>query len=144
MQVIDIKGKTVQLGSSVGQGGEATVYRVNSRAGQLAKIYEPAPRTNYPHKLAWMLAHPPANPTRASHHPSLAWPTGLLYDGQQKLVGYLMPHIQGAIPVLMCSTGGGEICRPTGASLHRAARSLAAILACTSGCSGDLNETIFW
>lgn len=147
MQVFDLKGKSIQLGSSVGQGGEATVYRVNGRAGQLAKIYEPAPRANYPHKLGWMLSHPPANPTQASHHPSLAWPTGLLYDGQKNLAGYLMPHIQGAIPVL-------EVFNPRRRAkilpgfdrryLHRAARNLAAAIGALhfSGyVVGDLNES---
>ena len=67
----------------------------------IAKIYEPAPRPNYPAKLAWMLNHPPANPTAALGHPSLAWPAALLYDQEHRLAGYRMPYIKEAAPILV-------------------------------------------
>ncbi len=79
MKIYDGEGKPISIGTVVGRGGEAVVYRVIGRPGWLAKIYEPAPRPNYAAKLAWMLDHPPVNPTLGLDHPSLAWPAGLLY-----------------------------------------------------------------
>ena len=69
--------------------------------GWIAKVYEPAPRPNYSAKLAWMLNHPPVDPTAALGHPSLAWPAALLYDQEQNLAGYRMPYIKEAAPILV-------------------------------------------
>ena len=100
MIVYDAQRKPVQLGQSIGHGGEATVYQVANQPGSLAKIYEPEPRSNYSGKLAWMVAHPPENPTQTLGHPSLAWPGGLIFDSRRKLKGYWMPYIQHAVPLL--------------------------------------------
>jgi DNA-binding helix-hairpin-helix protein with protein kinase domain len=97
-----------------------------------------------------MVSHPPENPTGSLAHPSLAWPTGLLFDARRsnrKLAGYLMPHIQGAVPVL-------EVFNPRRRKrtlpdfdtryLYRTARNLAAALVAlhSSGyVAGDLNES---
>lgn len=147
MNVYDSQGMPLWLGESIGRGGEATVYRVKGRHNQLAKIYEPAPRPNYPHKLAWMIGHPPHNPTRALEHASLAWPAGLLYDARRRLVGYTMPYIQAGVPIL-------EVFNPRRRAetlpqfnrryLHRAARNLAAALGSlhrSNYVAGDLNES---
>ena len=74
MNLLDAQGRAVQLGETIGHGGEATVYGVKGQESCLAKIYDPEPRPNYALKLAWMVEHPPENPTVALHHPSLAWP----------------------------------------------------------------------
>lgn len=87
MIVYDGQGRPVSLGEDVGRGGEATVYRLKDGGSRLAKIYEPEPRPNYPLKLAWMVGHPPVNPTETIGHPSLAWPDGLLFDSKRKLKG---------------------------------------------------------
>jgi serine/threonine protein kinase len=100
-RIFDRAGKLVDLGSVVGRGGEAVVYSLAGEPGWIAKLYEPAPRPNYPAKLAWMLEHPPADPTAPRGHPSLAWPAALLYDQGHRLAGYRMPYIQGAAPVLV-------------------------------------------
>jgi hypothetical protein len=100
MIVHDANRKAIRLGESVGRGGEATVYQIAGLPGQLAKIYEPEPRLGYAGKLAWMVGHPPENPTGKLNHPSLAWPEGLLFDARRKLIGYQMPHIQHAVPLL--------------------------------------------
>ena len=100
MIVYDAQRRPVQLGQSIGHGGEATVYQVANQPGSLAKIYEPEPRSNYSGKLAWMIAHPPDNPTQKLGHPSLAWPGGLIFDSRRKLKGYWMPYIQRAVPLL--------------------------------------------
>lgn len=147
MKVYDAQGKPVVTGEVVGRGGEATVYRVNGRASLLAKIYEPAPRTNYPDKLRWMVSHPPQNPTRSLSHPSLAWPAGLLLDSQRRLVGYMMPHIQSAVPILDVFNPrrrAAILPRFDRRYLHRSARNLAAALGALHSCgyvAGDLNES---
>jgi serine/threonine protein kinase len=148
MNIFDAQRRPVQLGTSVGRGGEATVYRVLSPQGdRLAKIYEPQPRPNYPLKLAWMVEHPPENPTQNLHHPSLAWPDGLLFDSKRKLVGYTMPFIHQGVPLL-------EVFNPRRRAevlpqfdrryLHRTARNLAAAFSAlhASGyVAGDVNES---
>ena len=147
MKIYDREGNPISIGTVVGRGGEAVVYRVIGRPGWLAKIYEPAPRPNYAAKLAWMLEHPPANPTHALNHPSLAWPTGLLYGQGNRLAGYLMPYIQQAVPVLVVFNPRRRVetlAQFDRRYLHRAARNLATAAGAlhTSGyVVGDLNES---
>jgi serine/threonine protein kinase len=147
MIVYDARRRPIELGEIIGRGGEAVVYRVLNQRDSLAKIYEPVPRPNYPLKLAWMVEHPPENPTQSLHHPSLAWPDGLFYDSKRKLVGYRMPHILDAVPLL-------EVFNPRRRAevlpefdrryLHRTARNLAAAFSALhrSGyVAGDVNES---
>jgi serine/threonine protein kinase len=147
MILYDSRRRAIQLGESVGRGGEATVYRVLNQNGSLAKIYEPQPRPNYPLKLAWMVENPPENPTQNHNHASLAWPSGLLYDGKRRLAGYTMPYIDQAVPLL-------EVFNPRRRAevlpqfdrryLHRTARNLAAAFSALhrSGyVAGDVNES---
>ncbi|HEY3345903.1 MAG TPA: hypothetical protein VGJ97_13295 [Anaerolineaceae bacterium] len=147
MNVFDDQGCPVLLGEGIGRGGEATVYRVNSDPGQITKIYERAPRPDYPAKLAWMVAHPPINPTQALMHPSLAWPDGLLYDAHTHLVGYQMPYIRAAVPILDVFNPrrrAAILPRFDRRYLHRAARNLCAAVGTlhTHGyVAGDLNES---
>ncbi len=147
MKIYDQEGNPISIGTVVGRGGEAVVYRVIGRPAWLAKIYEPAPRPNYAAKLAWMLEHPPANPTLALNHPSLAWPAGLLYEQGNRLAGYLMPYIQEAVPVLVVFNPRRRVetlAQFDRRYLHRAARNLATAAGAlhTSGyVVGDLNES---
>ena len=147
MKVYDSHQKPIRLGHIVGQGGEATVYKVEGRSDSLAKVFEPAPRPNYEAKLNWMMANAPENPTRSLSHPSLAWPSGLIYGGNRRLAGYLMPHIRQAVPVL-------EVFNPRRRAavlpnfdtryLYRAARNLSAAVAALHRSGyviGDLNES---
>ncbi|RPJ52464.1 MAG: hypothetical protein EHM21_00090, partial [Chloroflexi bacterium] len=147
MIVYDAQRQPVELSESVGQGGEATVYRVAGQATRLAKIYQTAPRPNYAGKLAWMVRFPPENPTSWLEHASLAWPGGLLFDAKSNLKGYWMPYIQRAVSIL-------EVFNPRRRAavlpqfdrryLLRTARNLAAALSALhkSGyVAGDLNES---
>ncbi|MEE4609308.1 MAG: hypothetical protein V2L15_10510 [Desulfobacteraceae bacterium] len=147
MKVYDAKGKTIWLGESVGRGGEAIVYRVRGQTGWLAKLYEQGARANYTEKLTWMISHPPENPTRSIAHPSLAWPSALLFDSKHKLAGYMMPHIRAAVPLL-------EVFNPRRRRetlprfdrryLHRTARNLSIALTALHARGyviGDLNES---
>lgn len=147
MKIYDREGNPISIGTVVGRGGEAIVYRVIGRPGWLAKIYEPAPRPTYMAKLTWMLDHPPANPTHALNHASLAWPTGLLFGQGNNLAGYLMPYIQQAVPVLVVFNPRRRVeslARFDRRYLHRAARNLASAagaLHTSSYVVGDLNES---
>src|SRR4030042_735452 len=147
MKIYDQEGNPISIGTVVGRGGEAVVYRVIGRPVWLAKIYEPAPRPNYAAKLAWMLEHPPANPTHALNHPSLAWPAGLLYGQGNRLAGYLMPYIQQAVPILVVFNPrrrAETLAQFDRRYLPRAARNLATAVGAlhTSGyVVGDLNES---
>lgn len=147
MNLVTAQGKPVTLGSPIGQGGEATVYKVTGQPGSLAKIYEPEPRANYLQKLTWMVAHPPENPTAELQHASLAWPESLLLDAKGNLKGYCMPYIDQAVPLL-------DVFNPRRRAvilpqfdrryLHRTARNLAAALSALhrSGyVAGDVNES---
>jgi DNA-binding helix-hairpin-helix protein with protein kinase domain len=139
--------QAVQLGAELGRGGEATVYRLAVQPALLAKIYHGQPRGDYDAKLAWMQAHPPDDPTSAQGHASIAWPNDVLYDSSGKLVGYVMVHVQNAVPLL-------QVFNPRSRArtlpnfnrryLHRTARNLAAALGALHDSNyivGDLNES---
>lgn len=147
MILYDERRQPVDLGASIGRGGEAVVYRLNGQPQRLAKVYEPAPRPNYARKLTWMLEHPPANPTSTLGHASLAWPDGLLFDSKRQLKGYCMPFIRRSAALL-------DVFNPRRRAallpqfdrryLHRVARNLSAALSAlhASGyVAGDLNES---
>jgi len=89
----------VRLAASLAQGGEATVYRVKGRAEVVAKLYSQA-RAETHEKLRVMRASPPADPTQVHGHASIAWPEEVLFGERGEFVGYLMAHIQGAVPIL--------------------------------------------
>jgi hypothetical protein len=147
MIVYDSHRQRLSLGECVGRGGEAEIYEARELSGWLAKIYSGPLRPAYPRKLAWMLDHPPDDPTLARGHASLAWPVDLLFDERGRLVGYLMPQIRNAVPLL-------EVFNPRRRAqvlpefdwlyLHRAARNLAAALGAIHARNyvvGDLNES---
>lgn len=147
MIVYDAKGKIISLGDSIGRGGEAVVYAIRGQPGRLAKIYQTAPRPEYPAKLAWMVAHPPEDPASANGHASLAWPDGLVFDARRQLVGYCMTHLRNAVPII-------DVFNPRRRSkilpgfnrryLHRTARNLSAALGALHRAGyvvGDLNES---
>ncbi|HQV68304.1 MAG TPA: protein kinase [Thermoflexales bacterium] len=79
----------------IGHGGEAAIYRVSHPTGMVAKTYiRPTPEKEA--KLAWMIAHAPADPTMNANHVSIAWPHYVLQDAQRKFTGYAMPGVSGA------------------------------------------------
>ena len=148
MIVYDQQHHPLNLGTVVGRGGEAVVYRIDSQPNRLAKIYEPAPRPDYIAKLSWMIEHAPMNPTREQSHPALAWPDGLVFDVQGRLRGYCMPFIRRTTPVLdvFNPRRRAEVMPPffDRRYLHRVARNLAGALHALhrSGyVAGDLNES---
>ncbi|MFN8424429.1 MAG: hypothetical protein U0470_13990 [Anaerolineae bacterium] len=93
-----------------------------------------------------MRDHPPADPAGVPGHSAIAWPRELLYDDHRRLVGFLMPHVRDAVPIL-------DVLNPRRraatlpafdlAYLHRCARNLASALNAlhaTRVVVGDLNE----
>lgn len=146
MKVYDAQRHPITLGEVAGRGGEAVVYRMVHHPDRLAKIFQPEPRDNYAQKLAWMTDHPPQMSSGVQGHPALAWPGGLLFNDRQKMVGYWMPYVSGAVPVL-------DVFNPRRRALtlpkfdrrylHRSARNLAAALSVVHRSGyvvGDLNE----
>lgn len=143
----DSQQHPLRLGKRIGGGGEADIYLVDGEPTRVAKCYKPGPRRGYNRKLAWMIAHPPDDPTRASGHISIAWPTDLLYSRKGRLVGYLMPYIKNTVSVLKVYNPR-ERARTLPAFnwryLHRTARNLAAAIHTLHRHDyvvGDLNES---
>jgi hypothetical protein len=100
MIVYDSRGQEVRLDEPLARGGEAIVYPVQGQPAYLAKLYVPAPRAGYDKKLAWMKAHPPSLPPRYEQHLLVAWPLDTLHNRSGRIVGYLMPRVREAVPLL--------------------------------------------
>lgn len=139
--------KPVTLGRELYRGGEGAIHEVVGQAGLVAKVFLPAPREGYDAKLAWMHAHPPSVSGNANGHASIAWPIDLLSGKRGEFIGYLMPYIQGAVPML-CVFNPGRRAKVLPSFnwkyLHRTARNLAASLAALHERDyvvGDLNES---
>jgi len=150
MQVIRClpKREILNLSVSLGRGGEACIYAVPSDDNLVAKVYH-QPTNAHAAKLGAMLAHPPENPTVGLGHTSIAWPQYLLLaaDGSDRIVGFLMPRIQGMRPII-------DFYNPRTRRQHcplfnyqyllRTARNLAAAfgaLHTSNYCIGDVNES---
>lgn len=147
MMIYDAQGMPLQLGAEVGQGGEAVVHQIMGRVGLIAKIYTGKPRAGYDHKLAWMLSHPPLDPTQEQGHASIAWPTELLYNDQRQFIGYAMPFIDEAVPLLEVFNPRLRAKKLPGFDtryLYRTARNLAVTLKAIHAQGyvvGDINES---
>ena len=143
----DSTRRPVALGNELARGGQGVVLRVAGDSGVLAKLYVPAPGEGQEDKLRWMTGHPPADPGRASGHASIAWPIDLLYDPQRRFVGYLMPYVQDAVPILQVFNPRSRAAMLPAFDrhyLHRAARNLAGALGALHEHEyvvGDLNES---
>ena len=147
MQIYDTQNRPIQLGREAGKGGEAVIYEVVGQPERLAKLYTGPPRAGYDQKLSWMLDYPPHDPTLDQGHASIAWPTELLYDNRQQLVGYLMPYIKNAVPLLEVFNPRMRARKLPGFDLrylYRTARNLVITLAAIHAQSyvvGDINES---
>lgn len=145
MMVFDARKNRIQLEAEVGRGGEATIYRVANRAGQVAKLYHTPLTSEYAQKLIWMQQNPPEETHRDEGHHSIAWPLELLYGEDQALSGYLMPFIGGTVKIF--AVINPTLRRKTGFDwryLLRTARNLAAAVRSLHERDyviGDLNES---
>jgi len=91
--------EVVTLGSTLGVGGEGSVYPIAEDQYLVAKVYHQITDERI-YKLAAMLANPPDDPM-AGKHTSIAWPVDLLFttDSNPHVVGYLMPRVSDMRPV---------------------------------------------
>jgi len=141
-------GDPVPLGPRIAAGGEGTVHALPGEPGLCAKIYHPAVRsTERRTKLEAMLARPPADPTAAAGHRSIAWPERLLFEGGD-LAGFIMPLLpEGAAIALRYLQPEDRLRHRPGFTyeyLLTAGRNLAAAVAAvhrTGCCVGDINES---
>ncbi len=92
VKVFDIQQQALHLGSEIGRGGEATVYRLASDPNAVVKLYH-QPDAQRAKKLRAMLKNPPHDPTREAGHVSIAWPTALTLDEQDRVQGFIMPYL---------------------------------------------------
>jgi DNA-binding helix-hairpin-helix protein with protein kinase domain len=145
MIVYDSRKAPITLGPLLHRGGEGSIHPVDGQAWLLAKVYA-TPREGYEGKLLWMKRNPPAAASSAAGHAPIAWPRDLLYDGRGQFIGYVMPRVRNAVPLL-------EVFNPRRRAqtlpafnwryLHRAARNLAAAVKALHARDyviGDLNE----
>ena len=84
-------GESIDLGKEISNSGEGRIYQT-SKPRFLAKIYHNITQEKID-KLQVMVKNPPADPTRAQGHVSIAWPKCLLQDSYGKSLGFLMPAI---------------------------------------------------
>lgn len=139
-------GRRVVLGPELNRGGEGIIYLIQDHPDLLAKIYL-HPHAGQVNKIAWMCRNIPQDPTRGHGHASLAWPMDSLMDEKGCFVGYVMPYIRDAYPIL-------EVFNPLRRNLvfpefnwkymHRVARNLAAAVGALHARGyvvGDLNES---
>ena len=149
---------TLDVTSTVGQGGEARIYAVPQNEALVAKIYH-KPTVAYAHKLVAMLANPPENPTVGQGHISIAWPIDLLQtmgggsasaeqlSKSDRVVGFLMPRVKGMHSLLDFynpKTRRQKCPFFNYTYLHRTARNLAAAVGALHArgyCIGDVNES---
>ncbi len=147
MVVYDSKRRPIETGHQIGRGGESAIYHVADHPDYLVKLYTTPHIAVYEQKLAWMLDHPPDNPTDQLGHVSFAWPIVMLYDGQGAFVGYMMPRVQNAVTALKVFNPRLRVQTLPGFDrryLHRAAQNLAAVVEALHARDyviGDLHES---
>ncbi len=139
--------RPLELGESIGQGGEARVSAVVGRPGLAAKVYSGSPPPGADAKLRWMTAHPLAEASGADGHVSVAWPFDVVVDGRGAVRGFLMARIAGAKPAIEVFNPKRRQAAFPGFDrrhLHRTARNLASAVAAIHRAGhvvGDLNES---
>lgn len=88
-------------------GGEGNLFHIvqpeKSKGRYIAKLYHPhklgAERQE---KLHFLYQHPPVELTE-NQHPSVVWVKDLLFDQQDRLVGFVMPFIKGEKLEILCT-----------------------------------------
>jgi DNA-binding helix-hairpin-helix protein with protein kinase domain len=94
---VNDSGKSIEIGSELGAGGEGSVYEVISNQSLVAKLYKPnhQPDALKQAKLRFMSRS--ANKDLLSY---AAWPQETLHKTENgPVVGFLMPKISGRVPI---------------------------------------------
>src|SRR5262245_42887138 len=92
--LLDSRGATIALGSTLATGGEGAVYELLGAPREVGKIYRLSPTGLKRVKLAAMLAA--ATPGLLS---VATWPSRLLYGAANRgsLAGFVMPRLSGHV-----------------------------------------------
>jgi DNA-binding helix-hairpin-helix protein with protein kinase domain len=94
-RLVDGAGRDVNLGARLGEGGEGSVYRLKDRPGVVAKIYRDArDGDDQRQKLKKLIGLESERLHRAA-----AWPVDSVYSEDGKLIGFLMEHLDGWMPL---------------------------------------------
>ncbi|MBL8814108.1 MAG: hypothetical protein JNM43_28325 [Planctomycetaceae bacterium] len=86
-------GQVLTLSGPAMSGGEGTVLHVKEDASVVAKIYHPN------HMRLWRFDKLRKMVARAIRNRAVAWPSDLIQDQQGVPVGFLMPRVDGAVPL---------------------------------------------
>ncbi|MCZ7639047.1 MAG: hypothetical protein M5U12_25165 [Verrucomicrobia bacterium] len=94
-------GERIDLGDHcrLATGGEARIFVHPDDPQQVVKLWH-QPSAERADKVRAMLANPPADPMAAQGHVAIAWPTDRLLTAPQRIVGFLMPRVQGVQPII--------------------------------------------
>lgn len=88
---------SVVLGRELGEGGEGSVYEVQSLSGKVAKIYHKMPDSKKQTKLSFM-----ASTADAQLLNYVAWPQETLHSNRGgQVIGFLMPEVASKDPIHM-------------------------------------------
>lgn len=142
--VYDASRTRITLDQEIDRGGEGGIYLVRGRPDLVAKLYSSA--AGKEPKLAWMVAHPPTDPTAARGHVSIAWPRAVLYDSQGACIGFLMSRIQEAVKLFEVFNPRSRAKKLPGFNwlyLHRTAHNFASGISAIHAADyviGDVNE----
>jgi len=96
---LQVSGRACVLSDLVATGGEARVFAIPGDGSTVAKVYK-APTPDRARKLAVMLANPPEDPLAHQGRIAVAWPQDLLLDATGRVVGFTMPRVSGARPLV--------------------------------------------
>lgn len=85
--------QTIQLSDQLGKGGQATVYKLSSPSSyrdDCVKIYLDINKFER-ERIEFMIANPPQCSDVDSQQFRICWPKTVVYDGNNRAVGYIMP-----------------------------------------------------
>ncbi len=86
----DRRGTSVRLGRAIARGGEGTIHEIVGRKGYVAKLYHEPPPPDKAKKLEALVAL--GTETLLG---TAAWPVEVLRDPSKRVVGVVMPHVEG-------------------------------------------------
>lgn len=137
-----VAGQTIQLGRSVGRGGEGEVFALGDKSGRAVKVYNEAKRQSRERKVMAMVRARLANKSQF-----VAYPIEVARYRNGKFAGFVMTFVNGYKPLFeLYSPGARKTSFPKAdyRFLVRAASNVARAVASVhkSGCViGDINHS---